>query len=96
MPGLLTLLLIALAASALTAIVSGVVALRRAGRLRMRHGLASGGLALVAGFAAVAGLAALQPIAPRAPAVQPAPAVAVVDAPDAVVEVQLATLALEE
>jgi len=96
MPGLPTLLLVALAAAALTAIASAVVVLRRAGRLRMRHGLASGALALVTGFAAVAGVAALQPVAPRAPAVQPAPAVAVVDAPDAVVDVQLATLALEE
>lgn len=92
MSGLLTLLLVALAAAALTAIVSGVVVLSRAGLLGMRAGLASGGLAVLTALATTAGIAALQPAAPGPTAVEPAPVVAVVTH----VDVQLPTIALEE
>ncbi|MFT4029753.1 MAG: hypothetical protein QM675_07750 [Protaetiibacter sp.] len=92
MSGLLTLLILALAAAALTAIASGIVVLRRAGRLALRGGLAGAGLAVVAAATAVLGIAAVQPA--------PAPAresVAAIDtAVGAPVDVQLPTLALDE
>ncbi|PZQ88284.1 MAG: hypothetical protein DI534_12560 [Leifsonia xyli] len=96
MSGLLTLLIVALAAAALTAIVSALVILHRAGRLEVRRGLAGAALVALTGTAAVLGVAALQP----GPAPVRAPVVAVVTAVDAPapapVDVQLPTLALGE
>ncbi|AYF96894.1 hypothetical protein [Protaetiibacter intestinalis] len=94
MSGVLALLIVALAASAATALVLAVVLLRRQGRLDVRRGIAAGSLAAVTCAAAVVGVAALQP-APL-PAVQPVSAVTVADAPaPAPVDVQLPTLALD-
>ena len=87
MPGLLTLLLVALAAAAVAALAISVVLLHRQGRLDARRGIATAVLALATGAAATLGIGALHP-APVAPA-EPVSAVTVVD-------VQLPTLALED
>lgn len=91
MPALLTLLIVALAASGAAALVMAVVLLHRQGRLDARRGLASAALTVLMGAAAVAGVTALQPTTP-APA-EPGTAVTVVET---VVDVQLPTLALDE
>ena len=99
MPGLLTLLIVALAAAGVAALTIAVVLLRRDGRLDARRIAATGALAVVTGAAAVVGVAALQPVptAPAGPAaeqpVDRVPAVTVADSP---VDVQLPTIALDD
>ena len=55
MPGLLPLLIVALAAAAIAAVLSGVVVLRRERRLDARHGLASAALLVATGAATAVG-----------------------------------------
>lgn len=91
MPGFLALLIVALGAAAVTALVIAVVLLRRQGRLDARRGVAVAALTVLTGAGVTAGVAVVQPAA--LPEAEPVSVVTVVDEP---VDVQLATLALDE
>lgn len=93
MPGLLTLLIVALATAGVAALAIAVVLLHRQGRLDARRGIATGALTALMGAAATLGIAALNP-AP-VPATTPGP-VSVVTVVEQTVDVQLPTLALDE